>query len=479
MRKKLTKSKYRMLKPAKTLHHNLLRWFDAEKRAMPWRETRDPYAIWLSETMLQQTQVETVKPYYHRFLQAFPTVADLARADLQEVLSLWAGLGYYRRARHLHLAAQKMVELHRGRVPETVEALLSLPGIGRYTAGAVGSIAFGLAEPVVDGNVMRVISRLTGFDREIGQQPSLDFFWRVAGEILEGAMTSDPLPAVSGQKAGNETRDAVVSHLGAGALRRDPPRYGDINQAMMELGAMVCMPTATPACEVCPVREFCRARAEGRQAELPVKKKRAEVPIVRGAALVITRSQKSGARSQKAEKEVLVMQRPRGAGVVWEEMWEMPVLSFEFQVSSFERGRGDGLKLETQNSKLRAWAQTVLGTELGRTEECGTIVHVLTHRRMEFLLVRGEAASGQSSVVSGQKEKTGNTNRKTPNVGTRNWKLETGNSEAVLPVGVGMGEKRYVGWRWVKWPLERVEGLPMARVVWKVAQRVEAAERGR
>lgn len=189
MIKELVQSKQslpQMLLPLAGLHHKLLGWFDLAKRAMPWRETKDPYAIWLSETMLQQTQVETVKPYYRKFLERFPTVADLARADLQEVLAMWAGLGYYRRAKHLHLAAREMVEKHGGRVPATFEGLVSLPGVGRYTAGAVGSIAFGLPVAVVDGNVMRVISRLTGFGGDIGDPKNAGVFWGVMEGVLEG-----------------------------------------------------------------------------------------------------------------------------------------------------------------------------------------------------------------------------------------------------------------------------------------------------
>ncbi len=180
----LTQSTYRMLRPVKDLHHYLLRWFNVHKREMPWRGTTDPYAIWLSETMLQQTQVETVKPFYRKFLAALPTVEDLARAELQEVLSLWAGLGYYRRAKHLHLAARRMVEAHGGKVPGEVEVLLSLPGIGRYTAGAVASIAFGVEAPVVDGNVIRVISRLTGFDLDVAESRHRVFFWEVMEKVI-------------------------------------------------------------------------------------------------------------------------------------------------------------------------------------------------------------------------------------------------------------------------------------------------------
>ncbi len=271
-----------MLPPAGGLARYLLEWYDrvSKNRDMPWREMRDPYAIWLSETMLQQTQVETVKPYFARFLERFPTVLALAEAELDSVLAMWAGLGYYRRARHLHAAAKIMLERHGGGVPETVEELMDLPGVGRYTAGAVASIAFGAAVPVVDGNVMRVIARLTGFDGNIADPKNAAYFWEVAGEIVRGVTTEtrrhEGTKGHEAQKGGKEKTDhesRITDH--------DSGRYGDVNQAMMELGATVCVP-AKPACLICPVREFCRAFEEGRQGELPVKGKKKAVPEVRG-----------------------------------------------------------------------------------------------------------------------------------------------------------------------------------------------------
>jgi adenine-specific DNA glycosylase len=475
MGKKKINSEAKMRKPVGELHHYLLGWFDLAKRSMPWRETRDPYAIWLSETMLQQTQVETVKPYYHRFLAAFPTVADLAAADLQDVLRLWAGLGYYRRARHLHLAAQRMVEVHGGRVPETVEALLSLPGIGRYTAGAVGSIAFGLGVPVVDGNVMRVLSRLTGFEGDIADPKNAGFFWRVAEEVILGAAEDHAPPLAAGSPP-----------FAAAEVGGNGPRYGDINQAMMELGATVCVPPpGRPACLLCPVRGFCRAYAEGRQMELPVKRKKGKVAVVRGAALVITRNSndeirmtKRGKKSEAGETgamEVLVMQRPRG--VVWEEMWEFPVVEEGGKAETGQREADDGhiysrhelrldtsIKnghgLETKDGKRRGrgnakgeevglawWVEGVLGVAVTRVAACGEVVHTLTHRRMAFRVVRAE---------------TQNAKRKTQN---------GGGDGVVLPVGVGMGGERYVAWRWVAWPLAEKGEVPMGRVVGKVAER--------
>jgi A/G-specific adenine glycosylase len=297
--------------------------------------------------MLQQTQVETVKPYWQRFLQKFPTVKDLASADLQDVLALWAGLGYYRRARHLHQAAQHMVEHHDGELPQTVEELLNLPGVGRYTAGAVASIAFGVAAPVVDGNVMRVLSRLTGYDRDIAEPKNVAFFWKLAGEIVQGG---------GAEKATAEQR------LGA--------RYGDINQSLMELGALVCTP-ARPACLVCPVQEFCRAFAEGRQEELPVKKRKGETPVVRGTALVVRRG-----------NEVLLMQRP--ADGLWAEMWEFPT-SGEF--------------VGEDDQAMAAAVKRALGVSVRDLRRCGSVSHQLTHRRFELEVVCCEASGGGVKVA--------------------------------------------------------------------------------
>ena len=197
----------------------LLRWYDRNKRDLPWRSTREPYAIWVSETMLQQTQVATVLPYYHRFMEAFPSVEALDLASLDDVRSVWSGLGYYRRAANLKQAAHLVVSRHRGRLPADYQALRELPGIGRYTAGAIMSIAFDRRYPAPDGNLRRVYARLLGL---------------VAARELDNA-------------AG-----AMVSRS----------RPGDYNQAVMELGATVCLPSE-PACGRCPLAHWCRARASG------------------------------------------------------------------------------------------------------------------------------------------------------------------------------------------------------------------------
>jgi A/G-specific adenine glycosylase len=218
------------------LRQRLLDFFHRTKddRAMPWRETLDPYAIWVSEVMLQQTRVETVIPYYRAWMERFPTVEALADAPQEEVLKRWEGLGYYSRARNLHTAARVVRERHGGRLPPDLEELRDLPGVGAYTAGAVASIAFGLSTPAVDGNVRRVASRL------------LDL--------------PDPSP--------KRLEDVV----GRWVPRNDP---GDFNQALMELGATICLPR-NPLCQVCPVSELCEARVAGTVDVRPAPRKRAK-----------------------------------------------------------------------------------------------------------------------------------------------------------------------------------------------------------
>jgi A/G-specific adenine glycosylase len=232
------------------LHRVLLSWYARNARELPWRATRDPYAIWVSEVMLQQTQVATATPYYRRFLGRFPTVDSLARAPLDAVLEAWSGLGYYRRARQLHAAAGEVVRDHAARVPSDPESFGKLPGIGRYTAGAVLSIAFGRALPVLDGNVARVFARAFGRAVSVRDPAGARELWALAGSLV-------PM--------------------------RDP---GGWNQALMELGATICTPAA-PRCGLCPLAGRCRALAEGRVDELPpVATRRATVKLRRAIALV-------------------------------------------------------------------------------------------------------------------------------------------------------------------------------------------------
>jgi len=262
----------------RALRRDLLRWYRKHHRELPWRALPggrpEPYHTLVSEAMLQQTQVATVVPYFERFIAAFPTLADLAAADEQAVLRLWQGLGYYRRARHLHAAARVCVARHGGAVPSTLEALLDLPGVGRYTAGAIASIAFGQRTPVLDGNVARVLARLVALDQPIDQPTAREQLWSLAGAL---------------------------------APSRDP---GDFNQALMELGATVCTPRE-PRCPACPVRKHCRALSADRVAKLPMTGKRKAPAAVTHRVLAIRRG-----------RRFLFEQRPEAG--LWSAMWQLP-----------------------------------------------------------------------------------------------------------------------------------------------------------
>lgn len=223
-----------MVDPLKKLPGALLPWYEEHKRDLPWRQDKEPYHIWLSEIMLQQTRVEAVKGYYDRFLSELPTIADLANADDEQLLKLWEGLGYYSRVRNLKKAAQVIISDYNGQFPTQYDQVLDLPGIGEYTAGAVCSIAFGQKTPAVDGNVLRVYSRLTA---DFSTIDSSDFK--------------------------KKTRAAL-----AGVY---PDRAGDFTQALMELGATVCGPNRAPECQSCPCKGFCQGYATGVAEQLPVK----------------------------------------------------------------------------------------------------------------------------------------------------------------------------------------------------------------
>ena len=298
---------------------DLLAWYDRAAADLPWRRSGDPYRIWLSEIMLQQTQVETVIPYYERFLAAFPTVEALAAAPLAAVLKLWEGLGYYSRARRLHRAARIIVGDLGGRFPTTADALRQLPGVGPYTAGAVASIAFGQRAPVLDGNVIRVFARLTDLDADVGQPQVRADLWALAARWL---------PA---------------------------ERPGDYNQALMELGRTVCRPRA-PLCAACPLRAHCRAYAAGTQASRPVKARRAPIPHYDVAAGLIW--DESG--------RLLIAQRPLDGllGGLW-----------EFPGGKREPG-------ETLEDCLRRELREELAIEVEVGELFTVVRHAFTHFRI-------------------------------------------------------------------------------------------------
>ncbi len=256
------------------IRRKLLAWFKSSCRDLPWRKSRDPYAIWVSEIMLQQTQVTTVIPYFKRFLAALPTIESLAQADEQLVLRLWEGLGYYRRARFLHRAARIIVEKHAGHLPEDPELVAQLPGFAKYTVGAVQSQAYDLRLPILEANSKRLLSRLVGIEGELRNSEVQKELWNAAESLLP-------------QK-----------------------RVGDFNQALMELGALVCTPT-NPSCHECPVSRECYAFNENRQADIPSPSTPPKLELVREVAIVVRREQK-----------VLLAQRKDSGR--WPNMWEFP-----------------------------------------------------------------------------------------------------------------------------------------------------------
>ncbi len=240
----------------------LLGWYDQHKRSLPWRDNPTPYRVWISEIMLQQTRVEAVKGYYQRFLEIVPDIASLADVEESVLLKLWEGLGYYNRARNLQRAAQKVVQEFDGKLPASYGALLSLPGIGEYTAGAIASIAFGIPVPAVDGNVLRVFSRLCGSFADIAL-PQVKEAWRKTVPIAQ-----------------------------------PPNRPGDFNQALMELGATVCLPNTTPKCNSCPLKTLCEGAATACADQLPIKSAKKPRKVEQHTVILVV-----------ADNQVLLFQR--------------------------------------------------------------------------------------------------------------------------------------------------------------------------
>ncbi|CAN5346943.1 A/G-specific adenine glycosylase [soil metagenome] len=253
----------------------LLKWFDHHQRPMPWRATRDAYRIWVSEVMLQQTTVAAVIPYYHRFMAAFPTVTAVAAAPEQDVLKLWEGLGYYRRARHLHAAAKRIVNEHDGQFPNDRDAVAALPGVGRYILGAVLSQAFEERLPIVEANTVRLLARLFAYRGDPRAGKGNAWAWRTAESLLP-------------QK-----------------------RIGDFNQALMELGSQVCTPV-NPKCDACPLRKQCQTFEQGLQTEIPPPKTPPRVVTVHEIALTI----------RKGKQYLMLLRSPQASR--WANMWEFP-----------------------------------------------------------------------------------------------------------------------------------------------------------
>ena len=264
----------------------LLHWFKKNKRDLPWRKTKDPYAIWVSEIMLQQTQVATVIPYFEKFLKTFPTIPHLANAPLSEVLKIWEGLGYYTRARNLHQASRIIGNQFNGRIPNTLTDLLNLPGIGRYTAGAILSIAFNKEAPILDGNVKRVLSRLFAISMNPGREKAAGFLWQISESLIPKGMASP------------------------------------FNQALMDLGAMVCTPK-DPQCIKCPFCDLCRGYLSGKPKSYPPPTIKKRIPHITAVSAVIEK-----------DKKVLLNQRPP-KGLLGG-LWEFPNWTIDGQKNLME-----------------------------------------------------------------------------------------------------------------------------------------------
>jgi A/G-specific adenine glycosylase len=276
----------------------LLDWFAANARDLPWRRTRDPYAIWVSEIMLQQTQVKTVIPFWNRWLRELPTIESVANASADKIHKLWEGLGYYTRVRNLQKAAQVIVEKHGGKFPEKFDEVLALPGIGRYTAGAICSIAFNKPTPILDGNVIRVLTRIFGIAENPKEKETNARLWQLAEELVSIA-------------GGERFRRAQIKNYGSTASRStEEQNCSYLNQSLMELGALICTPR-NPQCKICPVKKLCVAFKENRAEELPNLGKREPATARTFFAFVIERDGK-----------FLVQQRP--IGIVNAHLWEFP-----------------------------------------------------------------------------------------------------------------------------------------------------------
>jgi len=326
------------------LRRSLLGWYRREARDLPWRRTRDPYAVWISEVMLQQTTVATVIPYYERFLSRFPDLASLAASDEEELLGLWSGLGYYRRARNLRAAARIIMERHGGSFPEDPAAIEELPGIGRYTAGAIASNCFGLALPAIDTNAARVLARVYA--------------------------VAEPAAATNGYGRA-ESRTAAIWRIAETLVPPDSP--GDWTQALMELGATVCRP-ASPDCGICPVAEQCVAFARGDLAPYSLARPRTSAVTVHASLVVLARGEGEGRR-------ILFVRR--SAGELLGGLWELPGTLAGALASSARPRAAAGGAAEQPASIARA-LEGALGFAPAGLARAAEIRHAVTHRRLRI-----------------------------------------------------------------------------------------------
>ena len=325
------------------LRKRLLAWFDEHQRELPWRKNKTPYRIWVSEIMLQQTQVATVIDYYLRFMKQFPTVKKLAAAEEADVLKLWEGLGYYRRARQLHAAAKLVVENHKGKFPETFDEVLALPGIGRYTAGAILSISKDQQLPILEGNTIRLFARLM----EMKSDPKTTANQRALWEFSESL-----LPA---------------------------KRCGDFNQALMEVGNQVCSPKR-PKCLICPIRDLCPTAIKGLQEQIPVASKKMKYEDLHEAVVVVRRKNK-------------LLIRQCQPGERWENLWDFPRFEIETKVAKKNRLQGEALALTLEQLTQNVKAMTGLQVTLAPTDI--RIKHAVTRFRITLDCFVTESVAGR------------------------------------------------------------------------------------
>ncbi|MDU0319487.1 MULTISPECIES: A/G-specific adenine glycosylase [unclassified Enterococcus] len=331
----------------KEFQDQFIQWYEQEKRNLPWRYNRDPYRIWISEIMLQQTRVDTVIDYFYRFMEWFPTIEELATAPEEKLLKAWEGLGYYSRARNIQAAAKQIMSEFDGKMPQTPEEISSLKGIGPYTTGAIASIAFGLPEPAVDGNVMRVVSRLFCIEADIAKASSRKIFDEAMRKII------------------------------------DETYPGEFNQAMMDLGSAICTPTS-PKCEACPIQAFCLANKRGIQTSFPVKTKKAKPKDVYYISAALQNHSGAYYFEERDSQKLLA------------NMWTFPMVEvtqeeYERLKKGWEAKREvdlfddlvaeDGKELPFEKQELFIW----------QTRHLGEVTHVFSHLKWHVLLFYGRA----------------------------------------------------------------------------------------
>ena len=316
------------------LQQKLLKWFDKHQRPLPWRRHYRPYEVWVSEIMLQQTQMETVLPYFERWMTAFPTLKSLAQSDEKKVLKHWEGLGYYSRARNIHGSAKEIIKNHGGNFPSDFESILSLKGIGRYTAGAIASIAFNQDRPIVDGNVLRVLSRVYAIKKPIDVEKNKALFWKLQEKLI-------PIGKA---------------------------RY--FNQALMELGALVCT-SNDPACALCPIQTFCKAAKTGNPEDYPFRKFKKKIVKIDAAAVVI-------------ENEGKYLLRLRPVGRIMGGLWEFP----EWKLSKNQPANVRWVKKRAEKIGSREFSE-----KLEPLKNIGTIKRNYTHHSETLYVFRSKTTN--------------------------------------------------------------------------------------